>query len=360
MIGRLARVGGWVVPALAVAVLGTLLAAGARWYTDRAEVTVVVDGEQVSVETRAETVGAVLRDEGITLDAHDRVSPPLEADVDDGEEIRVARAEPVVVDLDGAVRTVWTTGDTVHEMLEELGLEPRVVEPGRATEIDEADTIVLRTGYEVTLVVGGEERSLHTSAESVEELLEDAGVSLDGEDQVEPSLASPVEPELTVEVTRVDTDVAVEERELAHPTERRDDPSLPRGEVRVLQEGRSGVERLEYRLTRQDGELVDRELVERTVVREPRPRILAVGTKVTNRQSGKASWYSTTSMTCAHRTLPMGTRVTVTNVADGRSVVCEVADRGPFIEGRVIDLAEDAFAQLADPSVGVIDVRLSW
>ena len=51
-------------------------------------------------------------------------------------------------------------------------------------------------------------------------------------------------------------------------------------------------------------------------------------------QGGKASWYGS-----GHRSLPFGTRVRVTNHANGRSVVVRINDRGPFVGGRVIDLA---------------------
>ncbi|MEA1834648.1 septal ring lytic transglycosylase RlpA family protein [Methylobacterium durans] len=71
-------------------------------------------------------------------------------------------------------------------------------------------------------------------------------------------------------------------------------------------------------------------------------------------QSGVASWYgpgfqgrrtangerfNTHAMTAAHRTLPFGTRVRVTNRTNGRSVVVRINDRGPFVGGRVIDLS---------------------
>jgi rare lipoprotein A len=47
-------------------------------------------------------------------------------------------------------------------------------------------------------------------------------------------------------------------------------------------------------------------------------------------------------LTAAHRTLPFGTRVTVVNQSNGRSVVVRINDRGPFVRGRVIDLSPAA------------------
>jgi rare lipoprotein A (peptidoglycan hydrolase) len=78
-------------------------------------------------------------------------------------------------------------------------------------------------------------------------------------------------------------------------------------------------------------------------------------------QTGMASWYDFgDGFTAAHRTLPKGTNVTVTNLANGKSVRVRVNDRGPFIDGRIIDLNRPAFAALATPSEGVIDVRITW
>ena len=77
-------------------------------------------------------------------------------------------------------------------------------------------------------------------------------------------------------------------------------------------------------------------------------------------QTGPASWYSAPAGTCAHPTLPFGTVVTVTNLATGASTTCRVEDRGPYEGGRIIDLAESTFAQIADPSQGVIQVKIVW
>ena len=77
-------------------------------------------------------------------------------------------------------------------------------------------------------------------------------------------------------------------------------------------------------------------------------------------QTGGATYYSAPDGTCAHRTLPFGTLVRVTDLANGRTVTCRVADRGPYVSGRILDLAKTTFAQLAPTSTGVIQVRIEW
>ncbi|MEV4712203.1 septal ring lytic transglycosylase RlpA family protein [Micromonospora sp. NPDC049374] len=62
-------------------------------------------------------------------------------------------------------------------------------------------------------------------------------------------------------------------------------------------------------------------------------------------------------MTAAHKTLPFDTKVRVTNPANGKSVIVRINDRGPFIEGRCLDLARAAFAEIASLDLGHIEVR---
>ena len=90
-------------------------------------------------------------------------------------------------------------------------------------------------------------------------------------------------------------------------------------------------------------------------------------------QTGRASWYGPphhgrktasgeiydmNQLTAAHRTLPLGTRVRVTNVGNGRSVVVRINDRGPFIDGRIIDLSQAAAREIGAIGAGVVSVQL--
>jgi len=79
---------------------------------------------------------------------------------------------------------------------------------------------------------------------------------------------------------------------------------------------------------------------------------------------GSASWNALTSktasgermnpaaMTAAHRSLPFGSKLRVTNQRNGKSVIVRINDRGPFIKGRVIDLSKAAASQLGFISAG--------
>lgn len=90
-------------------------------------------------------------------------------------------------------------------------------------------------------------------------------------------------------------------------------------------------------------------------------------------QVGAASWYGRRhagrltangerfdpqAMTCAHRSLPLGSVVRVTDLTTGKNVALEVNDRGPYVKGRILDLSEGAARKLGIGGKGVTMVRL--
>ncbi len=88
-------------------------------------------------------------------------------------------------------------------------------------------------------------------------------------------------------------------------------------------------------------------------------------------QCGKASWYkmghttangermNARALAAAHRSLPFGTRVRVDNLANGRSVVVRINDRGPYVGGRVIDLTQGAAERIGMIHSGTARVRVT-
>ncbi|MGO3344324.1 MAG: septal ring lytic transglycosylase RlpA family protein [Marinomonas sp.] len=81
--------------------------------------------------------------------------------------------------------------------------------------------------------------------------------------------------------------------------------------------------------------------------------------KYQGRQTASGELFDQNANTAAHKRLPFGTKVKVTNVANGKSVVVRINDRGPFVSGRIIDLSKSAFKRIADTKHGVIDVDIT-
>jgi rare lipoprotein A len=75
-------------------------------------------------------------------------------------------------------------------------------------------------------------------------------------------------------------------------------------------------------------------------------------------QTANGEKFNPRALTAAHRTLPFGTKVRVTNVRSGRSVTVRINDRGPFIPGRVIDVSPAAAEELGIVGRGIAKVKL--
>jgi len=80
--------------------------------------------------------------------------------------------------------------------------------------------------------------------------------------------------------------------------------------------------------------------------------------KYQSKKTASGERYDRSALTAAHRKLPFGTRVKVTNLRNNKSVVVRVNDRGPFVKGRVIDLSRAAFERIGSTRSGVIDVTV--
>ena len=91
------------------------------------------------------------------------------------------------------------------------------------------------------------------------------------------------------------------------------------------------------------------------------------------KETGKASYYAMKyqnqktasgkklnqrSNTAAHKKLPFGTIVKVTNIKNGKSVIVKINDRGPFVKGRIIDLTRSVFSIIGDLDSGIISVEI--
>jgi rare lipoprotein A (RlpA)-like double-psi beta-barrel protein/surface rod structure-forming protein G len=138
--------------------------------------------------------------------------------------------------------------------------------------------------------------------------------------------------------------------------------------TQVLTPGAAGSEQRTYAITYRNGREVSRTLLAAHTIAAAQDQVLLRGLVASSgppsgTQYGEGTWYDfcpTDGLFAAHKTLPFGTHVTVTNLANGKSVTVVINDRGPYGPGRIIDLCPQAFAQIAPLSQGVADVRITW
>ena len=77
-----------------------------------------------------------------------------------------------------------------------------------------------------------------------------------------------------------------------------------------------------------------------------------------NRRAANGKIYDQNAVTAAHRTLPLGSLIRVTNLANGRSAMMRITDRGPFVPGRILDLSLGAAKELGMWRAGTAKVRI--
>jgi Tol biopolymer transport system component len=173
----------------------------------------------------------------------------------------------------------------------------------------------------VTLVADGETRTLTTDALTVRDLLAEATVTLDEDDRVVPVEPTFVEDGMAVRVVRVEVRTETEQREIPFGRRTARDASIPAGETRLLEPGITGIEELAYRVTLEDGVEVERRLVRRVTLREPRTEVILVGVQAERGPvpiTGTVAYVANRNAWAMQTTSPNQRRLTHASDLDGR------------------------------------------
>lgn len=375
------------------AVLLSLCAFG--WLADEKTVMLQLDGRIRQISTRVDTVGQLLERTGIAVRPMDRLVPGPSVDLVDGMVVEFVSAREVTVLMDGQERTILVPALRAEDVVDYVGVPGeagvQLLSPAPLSRVYDGMVIEVGRSIAVTVVADGRTRQLTVpEGMTVAALLQRLDLRLDDDDRVDPSPKQVLTVDSQVVVNRVEKAVEAREVPVPAPVTERTTDELPAGARRELRPGRDGILHVFEEITWVDGVEARRTRTGARVVDAPEPRVVAVGTgrddeepapsaesasestqgvdsqdssdrDASRSQSGTASWYDYgDEFTAAHRTLPKGTLVTVTNLANGKSVQVRINDRGPFIDGRVIDLNRPAFAEIASVSEGVIRVRISW
>jgi uncharacterized protein YabE (DUF348 family) len=349
-----------------VALAVVVFAAASGYLAFMKNVTLVDHGRPEAVRTLSTTVGQLLEAEGIVLGDGDVVEPPAATRLADGMTVVVDTVDTVqsVAAVPRAKRDVgvWVV-DGAH------GLSLKQALQSIENMFSAGEPVGPLSMVRARVVVKGKEHDVLTNAASVGALLSAMGIKPGRYDRVHPSPSTPLH--YGAWVRYVDIDVRTQRVVVPIPyqTVTSYSSDLPPGHVHILQGGKAGSLLEVYREKIVNGEVAKRTLLWRKVLRaavDERREVgktkPATGGETNGSEVGEASWYSFapgSGFTAAHPWLPYGTIVTVTDLANGKSVKVVINDRGPF-GGRVIDLSPEAFKALAPLSVGVIRVRLTW
>lgn len=245
-------------------------------------ITLNVDGKVSSVQTFGGTVGQVVKSANLELNPADRVSPSVDASVQNGTMINVNKAKEVKVSLDGSEKTVNTTAQDVAGLVTELGVaSASSVSAPKDAQLSVAGSYVsISTPKTVSLVADGKVDTATTTAATVGKVLEDAGLVLGANDRSSQPVNAHVVNNMVIKVSRVDTgQTAVATEDVPFETVTSESGELLKGEKEVTQKGAAGKLEKTYKLVLVDGREASRTLVSETVAVQPVPEKVTVGTK---------------------------------------------------------------------------------
>lgn len=299
--------------AIVLAVVGGTIAYASMSKT----VTLSIDGQAQEVKTFSDDVAGLLEDEEIEVGKHDVVAPGLDSEIGEGTEVAVRYGRELTVTRDGVTKTYWVTATNVDDALAQLNL--RVVDAAELSASRSAPIgregleLVISTPKTVTLVVGGENQKLVTTAATVGEVLSEAGVKLNKFDKLVAGMKreAPEEPAISpggarrdvpradlsklvtkavdaeetvvegmrIQVTRIGVETETVKVSVPYKTIVRYNDDMYEDKVRVKREGVEGLKRVMYRVRTVDGEVAKRTALKSSLLRKPKAQIEIHGTK---------------------------------------------------------------------------------
>lgn len=189
------------------------------------QISLVIDGKAQVVETRTGMLQEMLEEQSITVSPHDKVSMSMNGAITDGDRIVIERAVPVNITADGDTKTLYTTDS------------------------------------------------------SVEDAIQKSGIQVESNDKVYPALGTSIKADMKIRVVRVTKRTVDVEHPIAYKVIKTADPSLYKGDNRVVVNGKEGKLVQHIEKVFQDGELVSKKMVGKSVANNRVDKVIAVGTK---------------------------------------------------------------------------------
>jgi len=274
------------------------------------------------------------------------------------------RVNFVTVNYDGYYFKTYTSAKTVGDFFKEQGFqleEEDNIFPNLTSRVAPGTLVTVWRKIPATIKVDNQEITTKTFVETVGELLSENNIMLNHLDKIEPSKSTKVSRNLEIVITRINEEKTTEEEKIDFKVVEKDDSKLKWRRTRIGQVGEAGMKESTYLITYANGEQISKVKLFSKITKNPVTKIILHGTKIEVGEvyKGKASWYSHTgTMACASLKHPFGTWLRVTNSANGKSVIVQVNDRGPFSEDKIIDLDKTAFTKLGNIAQGVMQVKV--
>ena len=286
-----------------------LFSAGFITYeTTKHSVTLSLDGKERVIKTHATNVQELLEEENISLQSKDYLFPSKNSRVTDNLKVVWKSAKQVKLSTVNEDKTVWTTAVTVDEFLKEQSIEVNEfdqVKPKSSTILQKGMNVVVNKAFPLTLNDGGVVKDVWSTSTTVADFLHQQGVTLTELDRVEPGLDSAVLENGMVNVIRVEKVTDVVEEPLSFAVVTQKDENLDKGSEKILTPGQEGLVSREYEITKENGQEVSRSVLKETIIKDKVDQVVAVGSKeivqVASRgaESGREIYVTATAYTAS-------------------------------------------------------------
>ncbi len=262
--------------------IGALIVFATMFMYEVTQATVEIshDGETQTVKTHSSDVAELFEEVGIEVGAHDKLSNRMNDPIQNDMEINIQTATHVIITIDDKEHEFYTTADTIEELFQEEGIsftDRDIVSHDLSQPIEEDLVFVATTADEMTIDDGGEEVTIWSTGESVDDLLANNDITLNEHDRV--LLGNEEDGEAPISIVRVDKKVKEVEKSIPYKEEEQSDDSLEKGQTKVISEGKEGKLVEKHEITLENGKESDRSVIEEKVLEDSEARIVAIGTK---------------------------------------------------------------------------------
>ncbi len=250
-------------------------------YSNGIKTVTVTDGMRTrSVSTKLDDPEQIVKAAGFALSANDELSTKAFSP-ESGGIITINRAKTVrVIDNNKIVYCIGynTLGNTLRDR--GFGTSENIDSDIPLEEnVFDGMQVVINRAFPVKVVADGEETTLYTMGSTVSDLLDEAGVEVGEEDDVNRTLTSDVSDEATITVDRVEYIERTAKEEIPFETQTETSADIFEGEKEVVTAGVKGEKELVYKDKFVNGELESSELVSETTVKEPVKEVVKIGAK---------------------------------------------------------------------------------
>lgn len=254
-----------------------------------ATITIIADDEVFTLQSNEHVPSSLLAEAGITLVPQDRVLSdgygiPLNETISNAPiTLQIRRAKAVTISTPNGQQQIKTAAFTVGEVLEEISYQAHAedeIYPSLNSPVTDGMAVTVTAPREVTISVDGNIMQVKSSAQTVGEALAQAGIPLLGLDQAIPSENEALPPDGNIKVVRISESVILAQKPIPFENELIASTEVPLDQTQILSPGENGLAVQRIRIRYEDGQEVSRITEDETMVRPPKTRTLGYGTKI--------------------------------------------------------------------------------